>query len=91
MSTSQDLPLPPLGLSEEEAQRRFDILQEKLVGMWSSMRTMTSEERTIVVVPSQTTDFDVQGAQMQALEERYLFLLLLLRQPRVRMIYHKMV
>ena len=87
MSTSQDLPLPPLGLSEEEAQRRFDALQAKLVGMWSSMSAMTDVERTIVVVPSQTTDFDVQGAQMQALEERYLFLLLLLRQPRVRMIY----
>src|SRR5262249_38267261 len=32
-------------------------------------------------------EFDVRGAEMQAYEERFLFLLLLLRQPRARLIY----
>lgn len=87
MSKIAYLPVPKLGISGAEAAKRFDQLQEKLVPMWPSMQTMTSEERTIVVIPSQTTDFDVKGAEMQAYEERFLFLLLLLRQPRVRMVY----
>ncbi len=84
MAVVQDLPAPQLNMTEEEAQRRFEQLQKKLVSMWDDMRTMTSVERTIVVVPSQTVEFDVKGAEMQALEERYLFLLLLLRQPHAR-------
>jgi hypothetical protein len=44
-------------------------------------------EQTIVVVPSQTIEFDCKGAEMQAYEERMLFMLLLLRQPRARIIY----
>ena len=87
MAAMEDLPAPQLNMSEDEAQRSFEQLQEKLVPMWKDMRAMTTAERTIVVVPSQTVEFDVKGAEMQALEERYLFLLLLLRQPRVRMIY----
>ncbi len=83
----RDLPAPQLNMTEDEAQRRFEQLQEKLVPMWKDMRAMTAAERTIVVVPSQTVEFDVKGAEMQALEERYLFLLLLLRQPHARMIY----
>ena len=43
----------------------------------------------MVVVPSVTLDPTVPGAGSlaQAFEERFLFLLLLLRQPRLRMIY----
>jgi hypothetical protein len=40
-----------------------------------------------VVLPSITLDVDFKGAEMQAYEERFLFLLLLLRQPRARLIY----
>jgi hypothetical protein len=40
-----------------------------------------------VVVPSQTIEFDCKGAEMQAYEERMLFMLLLLRQPRARLVY----
>ena len=44
---------------------------------------------SVVVVPSVTVDRITAkaGAVSQAMEERYLFLLLLLRQPRLRMVY----
>ncbi len=66
----------------------FDELQRKLVPLWRSMQRMTPDEQTIVVVPSMTRDTeDVPGSVIQAYEERYLFLLLLLRQPRARLVY----
>jgi len=87
MSAPSTLPLPPLGLSPEEAASRFDLLQQKLVPLWASIRAFNQDEQTIVVLPSITAEFDVKGAEMQAYEERFLFLLLLLRQPRARLIY----
>ena len=87
MSVHADLPLPELAVSEAEAAARFEALQRKLVPLWESIRTLNQNEQTIVVVPSQSVEFDCQGAEMQAYEERYLFLLLLLRQPRARLIY----
>ena len=87
MSQSGTLPLPPLGLSPEEAASRFDLLQQKLVPLWSSIRAFNQDEQTIVVLPSITIDVDIKGAEVQAYEERFLFLLLLLRQPRARLIY----
>jgi hypothetical protein len=48
----------------------------------TSISALNQDEQTIVVVPSITIEFDVKGAEMQAYEERFLFLLLLLRQPR---------
>ncbi|MFQ5973953.1 MAG: peptide ligase PGM1-related protein, partial [Alphaproteobacteria bacterium] len=87
MAKVADLPKPELGIPPGEAAERFDRLQKKLVRMWGSMREMTADERSIVVVPSQSTEFDIKGAEVQAYEERFLFLLLLLRQPRVRLIY----
>jgi hypothetical protein len=87
MSMIVDLPKPELGITAGEASQRFDRLQMKLARMWGSMREMTDDERSIVVVPSQSTEFDIKGAEVQAYEERFLFLLLLLRQPRVRLIY----
>jgi hypothetical protein len=77
-----------LGLDPEEAQKRFDGLQEKLVPLWRSMETMTQDEQTIVVVCSMTLeDPNMPAAVVQAYEERFLFLLLLLRQPRARLVY----
>jgi hypothetical protein len=87
MSVHGDLPAPSLGLSETEAASRFEELQKKLVPLWKSIRAFNQNEQTIVVVPSQSVEFDVKGAEMQAYEERFLFLLLLLRQPRARLIY----
>jgi hypothetical protein len=67
---------------------RFEELQRKLVPLWSSIRAMTGDEQTIVVVPSITLDSEgLTGSLMQAFEERFLFLLLLLRQPRARLLY----
>ena len=87
MSEPGTLPLPELGLSAEEAADRFGRLQQKLVPLWTSIRTFNQEEQTIVVIPSITAEVDITGTEMQAYEERFLFLLLLLRQPRARLIY----
>jgi len=84
------LDVPELGLSEEEAELQFEKLQARLVPLWESMQGIDRSrqtEPTIVVVPSQTIDFDCKGAEMQAYEERMLYLLMLLRQPRARVIY----
>jgi len=68
-------------------QERFEALQRKLVPLWRSIRAMGEEEQTIVVVPSLTVDKIFRGTEQQAYEERFLFLLLLLRQPRARLVY----
>ncbi|HEX8098468.1 MAG TPA: hypothetical protein VF507_10545, partial [Pyrinomonadaceae bacterium] len=82
-----DLPFPSLGLSAEEAQERFDQLQRRLVPLWKSIERFNQDEQTIVVVPSMTIDMEGTGSELQAYEERFLFLLLLLRQPRARLVY----
>ncbi|HXO93825.1 MAG TPA: hypothetical protein VN825_06800, partial [Candidatus Acidoferrum sp.] len=65
----------------------FDRLQKKLVPLWKSIERFNQDPQTIVVVPSMSIDAIDSGAVMQAYEERFLFLLLLLRQPRARLIY----
>src|ERR1700756_270396 len=65
----------------------FDRLQKKLVPLWKSIERFNQDPQTIVVVPSMSIDAINSGAVMQAYEERFLFLLLLLRQPRARLIY----
>jgi hypothetical protein len=75
-------------LSEEERYQRFDALQARMAGVWDAMR-MNYDDESVVVIPSITLDRAVSrsGTLTQAYEERYLFLLVLLRQPRLRMIY----
>jgi hypothetical protein len=93
MKLSQGSPLPsalmPEALTEiDETAARFDALQRKLVPLWRSIQTMTPDEQTIVVVPSLTLDDPGwPSSVLQAYEERFLFLLLLLRQPRARLVY----
>ena len=70
-----------------ESNAQFDRLQEKLVPLWKSIECFNQDPQTIVVVPSMSIDPLGGGAVMQAYEERFLFLLLLLRQPRARLIY----
>jgi hypothetical protein len=66
----------------------FEQLQARLVPLWKSIERLSQDEQTIVVVPSMTVDAgDLTGAKLQAYEERFLFLLLLLRQPRARLVY----
>src|SRR6266571_8756641 len=84
---NHDLPLPELGLTPEEAETQFNQLQRKLVPLWRSIQSFNQDEQTIVVVPSMSIDMVATGSEIQAYEERFLFLLLLLRQPRARLIY----
>ena len=75
----------------DEAQRyeRFDRLQERMPTVWNSMR-LNEVGESVVVIPSVTLDRVGErsgGSLSQAFEERFLFLLLLLRQPRLRMVY----
>jgi len=74
--------------SPEAVQARFEELQQRLIPLWHSIQVMNQDPQTIVVVPSISLDRQ-PGAHipMQTFEERYLFLLLLLRQPRARMVY----
>lgn len=82
-----ELPYPDLGMTEAEAQARFEELQQNLIPLWKSIQSFNQDEQTIVVVPSMNLDSDFVGGELQAYEERFLFLLLLLRQPRARLIY----
>ncbi|MFN2578161.1 MAG: peptide ligase PGM1-related protein [Pyrinomonadaceae bacterium] len=82
-----ELPTPALSLTPAQAEAEFDRLQKKLVPLWRSIQTFSQDEQTIVVVPSLTIDFECSSSELQAYEERFLFLLLLLRQPHARLIY----
>ena len=73
-------------LSEHERSVRFARLQERLVPLWTAMR-LNQPGESIVVIPSITPDATQTGTVLQALEERMLFLLFLLRKPRMRVIY----
>src|SRR6266511_42594 len=79
--------LMPEGKITADSQAEFDQLQKKLVPLWKSIERLNQDPQTIVVVPSMSIDAIGSGAVMQAYEERFLFLLLLLRQPRARLIY----
>jgi hypothetical protein len=74
------------GLTAESADQ-FDQLQKKLLPLWKSIESLNQDPQTIVVVPSMSIDMIGTGAEVQAYEERFLFLLLLLRQPRARLVY----
>src|SRR5947208_12280380 len=78
------MPEPKLATGSQD---QFDKLQKKLVPLWKSIQSFNQDPQTIVVVPSMSVDLTGAGAVVQAYEERYLFLLLLLRQPRARLIY----
>jgi hypothetical protein len=75
-------------LDEDGRNAIFDRLQARMPEVWRAMRRDDPRE-SVVVVPSMTLDRVVTstGGMSQALEERFLFFLLLLRQPRLRMVY----
>ena len=79
--------VPPMGLTNEQAQQQFDGLQTRLQDLWPTISRLNSEQQTVVVVPSVSLEFALKGSEMQAYEERSLFLLFLLRQPDARLIY----
>lgn len=77
-----------VAVSPQSAQARFEKLQARLVPLWKSIERFNQDPQTIVVVPSISID-PLEGSKwtMQPYEERFLFLLLLLRQPRARLVY----
>ena len=82
----------PTGAPVDEVLARFDELQRKLVPLWESIGRSDpggpiQQPNTIVVVPSITVDMALPSSVQQAYEERMLFLLFLLRQPHIRLIY----
>ena len=91
MNEPTTTPAAPAGLADldEEARGRlFDTLQGRLPHVWRRFGQGDARE-SVVVVPSMSVDRigPSAGAMNQALEERFLFLLLLLRQPWLRMVY----
>ena len=75
-------------LDGRQRYEAYDRLQQRLPGIWKAMRTDHTGE-SAVVVPSISLERTTasSGTLMQAMEERALFLLLLLRQPMLRLIY----
>lgn len=87
MDTSHEAPLDASNLAE-----RFAQLQRRLPALWQEIgRTdpggALQEDNTIVVIPSLSVDVEVPSVKLQAYEERMLFMLFLLRQPRIRIVY----
>ena len=82
---------PPRSLSdleEPERYRALDALQQRMPGVWDAMRRDFDDE-SVVVVPSVSLEHTTAGTGtlVQAMEERALFQVLLLRQPRLRMVF----
>lgn len=75
-------------LDEQERYASFDELQRRLPPVWEAMRLDRPME-SAVVVPSISLERTTAGSGtlMQAMEERGLFLLLLLRQPALTLVY----
>jgi hypothetical protein len=87
-ATAPDPRVLGLGLPEEELQDRFDALQRKLVSQWELIEGFTTDPYGFVVVPSLSgVAPPLDSTQRQAYEERYLFLLFLLRQPHAEIVY----
>jgi hypothetical protein len=86
---------PPVTLSPlsiDDVESRFNELQRKLVWLWGMIGRSDpggplEAENTVVVVPSLSVDLPLAPAEQQIYEERFLFMLFLLRQPLIRMIY----
>ena len=77
--------LAEMGPAERDAS--FDRLQERLPEVWRSIR-VDADNESVVVVPSMSLERSGEtSTELQAYEQRYLFLLFLLRQPRLRMVY----
>ncbi len=82
-------PTPPRDLTEEQEIAEFERLKPRLQAMWSTLLHREEEPHTSVVVPSLTLD----QSELRKLpghsfyEERLLFLLIRLRNPRARMVY----
>ena len=85
------IPKPPFArdLTLEQEIAEFERLKPRLAEVWDSLTMREEEPHTSVVVPSLTLDQSelrkLPGASFY--EERLLFLLIRLRNPRARMVY----
>ncbi|MBW8878442.1 MAG: carboxylate-amine ligase [Acidobacteria bacterium] len=85
------MPQPPFAvdLTPEAEIARFRELQPRLQAVWEALMMRDEEPHTSVVVPSMTLDQSelrkIDGASFY--EERLLFLLIRLRNPRARVVY----
>ncbi len=85
------IPRPPFAsdLSLEDEIASFERLKPRLAEVWETLMMREEEPHTSVVVPSLTLDQSelrkLAGASFY--EERLLFLLIRLRNPRARMVY----
>ncbi len=75
-------------LDERQRYVAYEALQQRMPEVWATMRHDSPEE-SAVVVPSVSLARTTAGSGtlMQAMEERALFLLLLLRQPLLTLVY----
>jgi hypothetical protein len=76
-------------LEEREICDRFEALQRRLAPFWSTTEDPSRAPHTIFVVPSISYPRRVldQLHSLQQYEERFLILLMLLRNPRARLVY----
>jgi hypothetical protein len=85
------IPKPPFlrDLSPEREAAEFEALKPRLAEVWDALTMRDEVPHTSVVVPSLTLDQSeltkIAGASFY--EERLLFLLIRLRNPRARMVY----
>jgi len=85
------IPKPPFlkDLSPEQEAAEFEALKPRLGEVWDALTMRDEVAHTSVVVPSLTLDQSelkkISGASFY--EERLLFLLIRLRNPRARMVY----
>jgi len=82
-------PQPPGELDLETEIARFDALKPRLAALWTTIFPGDEDHYTSVVVPSLTLDQSelrkIEGVTFY--EERLLFLLIRLRNPRAHMVY----
>lgn len=76
----------------DDLETRFEQLQRELVALWTLIGRSDpggplEDANTVVVVPSLNVDIDIPSAVLQAYEERFLFMLFILRQPLIRLVY----
>lgn len=85
------IPHPPFAsqLTLDDEIASFDVLKPRLAQVWGQLTGETGEAYTSVVVPSMTLDqaelTKIDGVSFY--EERLLFLLMRLRNPRAHMVY----
>jgi PGM1 C-terminal domain len=85
------IPKPPFAkdLTLEQELAQFEVLKPRLAEVWNVLTMREEEPHTSVIVPSLTLDQSelrkLPGANFY--EERLLFLLIRLRNPRARMVY----